>query len=531
MRQKMPYIVVNKNAAIIYVILISLIHLCFSAQASAYQRFSNPQKQNDYGIDAAALAQLYQRSTDYLWLEQQQLTVRAYDALEFIAHSINHGLNPNDYHQDLLEHLDPAQDQSNAHLFDLMLSDGLLKLVRDISTGRLDPAVVDPKWSIPRTPFNAIEFLQSALSDNHFKNRLASLVPTYDQYQQLKAAAERYQDYVDRGGWSAISQTTTVHPGESSQNIPAIRDRLSFEDETLNSIRPIQLDYYDEKLERAVRKFQQRHSLKADGIIGSETIRAMNVSAISRLQQIKVNLERLRWLPDDLGNRYIMVNLANYQLTAIEDEQVKLNMRVIVGKKKRPTPSFSSKMTHIVFNPRWYVPQKLARLDLLPKQKANPDYLVSHNFRVFSNEAGNKIEVDPQSIDWQSLSKDYFPYTLMQEPGEKNALGRLKFVIPNPWAIYIHDTPSKSLFNQTQRNFSSGCIRVEDPLALANFSLSSKIAEQSFEEILNTEDVREAKLDQPLTVYAIYTTVWFDGTELTFSPDSYHRDQKMAKYL
>jgi murein L,D-transpeptidase YcbB/YkuD len=242
-------------------------------------------------------------------------------------------------------------------------------------------------------------------------------------------------------------------------------------------------------------------------------------------------MERLRWLPDYLGQRYIMVNLANYQLTAVENEQVKLNMRVIVGKQKRSTPSFSGKITHVVFNPYWNVPHKLARLDLLPKQQANPDYLASHHFRVFSNETGNKVEVNPDTIDWQALSERYFPYTLRQEPGEKNALGRLKFIIPNPWAIYLHDTPSKSLFNHSRRTFSAGCIRVEDPLALASFSLGETAVQQSLTEILDTEDEYETKLEQPVTVYAIYSTIWFDGDDLIFSPDSYHRDQAMAKYF
>ncbi|MCG6936656.1 MAG: L,D-transpeptidase family protein [Gammaproteobacteria bacterium] len=519
------------NRAIIYAIVVNIIYFCFSGYAVAYQRYNAPQQQNDTGTDATALAELYPQPSDYLWLEQHQLTARAYDALQFIADSISHGLNPNDYHQDLLEQLDPAQDVSNAHIFDLMLSDGILKLIRDISTGRLDPAIVDPKWAIPRAPFNAVEFLREALAGNQFKEHLLSLVPTNGQYRRLEAAAKRYQQYVDRGGWSTIALSTTVHPGETSRIIPAIRDRLVFEDASLANIRPIHYENYDEKLEQAVRQFQRRHSLVADGVIGPATILAMNVSAATRLQQIKINMERLRWLPDKLGDRYIMVNLANYQLTAIEDEQVKLNMRVIVGKTKRPTPSFSSKMTHIVFNPRWHVPGKLARLDLLPRQQADPDYLASHNFRVFINEAGKRTEVDPESIDWQSLSAHNFPYTLRQEPGDNNALGRLKFVIPNPWAIYLHDTPSKSLFNRTQRNFSSGCIRVENPLALAYFSLTSSNSKSSLEEILNTEDVHKTKLEQPLAVYAIYSTVWFNGNELTFSPDSYHRDQKMAKYL
>ena len=520
----------NTNKAIIYAVVVNLICLCFSGQVIAYQRFITPQQQNDYGIDTASLSHLYQQPSDYLWIDQQQLNLKAYDALEFIAHSVNHGLNPNDYHQDLLQHLDPTDNKSEAHLFDLMLTDGLLKLIRDISTGRLDPVIVDPKWYIPRRQFNATEFLQQALSANHFKTHLNSLIPASDQYRQLTAAATRYQDIVNHGDWSKIPETSGLRTGHSDKNIPLIRDRLAIEDNTYTPD-PGQGNYYDKELKLAVQQFQRRHSLKTDGIIGPATIRALNISAVERLQQIKINLERLRWLPDNLGERYIMVNLANYRLKAIDNHQTKLDMRVIVGKTKRPTPSFSSKMTHVVLNPRWYVPNKLARLDLLAKQQSNPNYFEHYNFRVFDNKNGNRTEVDPDSIDWQAMTKQHFPYSLVQDAGKNNALGRLKFILPNPWKIYLHDTPSKSLFNQTQRNFSAGCIRVEDPLALAIFSMTKNNTRQSLLDIINSDYNHSAELEQPLSVYAIYTTVWLDKNELIFSPDSYQRDQKMAKYL
>ncbi len=498
----------------------------------ANQPFHSPQQQNDFDIDTASFSHLYQHPSDYLWIDQQQLTIKAYDALEFIARSVNHGLNPNDYHQDLLQHLDPERNKSEAHLFDLMLTDGLLKLMRDISTGRLDPAIVDPKWAIPRIPFNATTFLQHALSSDHFKTHLSSLIPASDQYRQLTTAAARYQNFVEHGGWSKIPETPELRIGSSHQNIPIIRNRLAVENDTLNLPDPeLNNNYYDEKLEQAVQQFQRRHGLKTDGIIGPATRLAMNVSAAERLQQIQINLERLRWLPDDLGERYIMVNLANYRLTAIDNSQTKLDMRVIVGKNKRSTPSFSSKMTHIVFNPRWYVPNKLARLDLLAKQQSNPNYFDHQNFRVFDNKNGKRTEVDPDSIDWKSMNKQNFPYTLVQDPGKKNALGRLKFILPNPWKIYLHDTPTKSLFNQTQRNFSAGCIRVEDPLALAIFSMTRDNTRQSLLDIINSDHIHRAELEQPISVYAIYTTVWLNAGELMFSPDSYQRDKKMAEYL
>ena len=195
----------------------------------AYQRSNELQLHTDYDIDAASLASLYPHPADYLWLNKQQLKDQATHALEFIADSANHGLNPDDYHFDLLQQLDPTLNESDAYLFDLVLSDGLLKLIRDISVGRLDPNVVDPKWSIPRESFNAAAFLQHALSTNDFKASLSSLIPVSQQYLQLKAAAVRYQNYVELGGWRKIPATPTLRTGDEHVNISAIRDRLSFE--------------------------------------------------------------------------------------------------------------------------------------------------------------------------------------------------------------------------------------------------------------------------------------------------------------
>ncbi len=489
-----------------------------------------PQQAN-HAVDTYALARLYPQSSDYLWLHQQKPGARTYDALEFIGRSVNHGLDPNDYHQDLLLQLDPTRNKSDAHLFDLMLTDGLLKLIHDLSTGRLDPTVVDPEWSIPRPLFDATAFLQQALSSDHFKACLLSLIPTSVQYRKLKIAAARYQAYVGRGGWATITGVPELRAGASHKNIPAIRHRLAIEDELLEPVDLDQQNRYGEKLEQAVKRFQRRHSLTVDGIIGPATIRALNISAEDRLQQISINLERLRWLPDDLGKRYIMINIANYRLTAVEDNKVKLDMRVIVGKAKRPTPSFSSKLTYIVYNPRWYVPHKLARLDLLPKQQKNPDFFNHENIRVYNLVNGIKVERDPDSIDWHTLTRRHFPYQLVQDPGKKNALGRLKFILPNPWNIYMHDTPSKYLFSQNERNFSSGCIRVEDPFALAKFSLGGTPILQPLVDEDKGNISHRTKLNNPLSVYAVYSTVWPDGDEIIFSPDSYQRDQKMAQYL
>ena len=528
------------NRTILFVVSISLCCLGLSGQAMAYKRLNITQPDLvDYeNFDTASLSRLYPHSDDYLWIKKQSLSHQAYAALEFIANSRDHGLEPNDYHFDLLQQLDPTLDDES-HLFDFILSDGLLKLIRVISVGRLDPGTVDPKWSIPRVPFDAPFFLQQALTKDYFSTSLSSLIPNSDQYKQLTEAAVHYHKIVDRGGWAVIPESEKLRIGEAHPNIALIRNRLAVENkpDTTPDSRPVPLllseqsNVFDEQLEITVKQFQRRHSLYPDGIIGSATQQAMNVSASDRLQQININLERLRWLPNDLGRRYIMVNLANYRLEAIEDDQVKLNMRVIVGKSKRSTPSFSSQMTHVVLNPRWYIPNKLARKDLLPKQQNNPEYFDRFNIRVYGNENGKRTEINPNSVDWHSVSNQDFPYTLVQEPGKKNALGRIKFILPNPWRIYLHDTPSKSLFDRSKRTFSSGCIRVEDPFALAGFSLSGNNLHQPLLDNIESDESFSTKLEQPLSVYAIYFTVWLKGDELIFTPDNYKRDLKMAKYL
>ncbi len=520
-------------AALAYLTSLIIISLVLSGEARASLPVDQTATHNNSrSINTIALAKLYPDDKHYLWLDKDnELTTRAYYALEFIADSASHGLNPDDYHYLLLQQLDPELDGDDAYLFDLMLSDGLLKLIKDMYIGRLNPALVDPKWSIPRKSFDAVEYLKFAFSTDHFRACLYSLIPDSPQYQALLAAAQRYQSYAAENNWQKIPATPILHVGDQHESVGAIRHRLTAEGYINEALGEEKVNYYDPQLAKSVREFQRQHSLNDDAVIGPATIREMNVSAAERLQHIYINLERLRWLPDELGKRYIMVNLANYRLTAIEDNDIKLDMRVIVGKNKRSTPSFSSKITHIILNPKWYVPKKLATKDLLPKQQKRADYFERFNFRVYKNENGKKVEINPDTVDWKTVSSQHFPYTLVQDSGRKNALGTMKFIVPNPWSIYLHDTPSKGLFNQEKRTFSSGCIRVEDPLALADFSLGHSRQTLPITELIKSEERHSTKLDQPVSVYAVYATVWQDGENVVFSPDNYGRDKRMARYL
>lgn len=476
--------------------------------------------------------QLYEFPGALLWQEQQQLTSKGHDALDFISSAFIHGLNPEDYHYSTLSQFDLASEKLGPLEYDHLLTTSLLDLIHDLAVGKTDPLLTDPQWHIPRPDFDSVSFLQQALLSKHFSSSLADIIPSSEIYQSLTTALSQYRSFAERKGWSIIPPLPLLRPGERHQLIPAIRQRLAIEDPILvitNDNENSQL--YDDELVSAVKRFQQHNQLKVDGIIGQETQATINISADQRVQQIKVALERYRWLPQQLGERHLIINLASYQLNAIADNQQQLNMRVIVGQQKRQTPSFTSKMTHIVFNPYWHVPPKLARKDLLPKQQKDPNYFYLNNFTVFQKENGQKVEIDPYSIDWQTLTGRRFPYSLRQSPGTNNALGKVKFMFPNPWDIYLHDTPNKELFKHHQRNFSSGCIRVEDPYALADFSLADSAASQLIQQLDDNNENSARHLAKPLPVYAIYSTVWPDKNGINFAKDNYLRDQSIAKHL
>ena len=511
--------------------VISVLLLCISLSANAMAPKWLAQHQNTYAVDIVSLSHFYSDEYSSLWLKNLHPSNHAYDAIDFITRSAKHGLDPNDYHYATLKQLDPSEGQLSAQKFDVLLTDGLLNLIHDLSVGRLKANEADPDWFIPQAEFNAPVFLQEALLAKQFREELDSLIPTSTEYITLIQTLARYQSYVARGGWSQIPQTRSIRLGENHQQLPAIRARLAFEDNHIPLSVHSESLKYDAQTELAIRHFQTTHGLDVDGIIGKSTVETMNISAHARVQQLKIALERRRWMPDNLGHQHLFINLANYTLRAVEAGNEKLKMRVVVGQKKRQTPSFSSQMNHIVVNPYWNVPRKLAVQDLLPKQQHDFNYFYTHDIRVFTHENGQKIEQDPYLIDWHALNEDNFPYLLRQDPGEYNALGQIKFLFPNDWAIYLHDTNHKQLFNKTVRSLSSGCIRVEDPIALANFSLADRYEPKTILELIESKENRGRKVTKALSVYAVYFTVWMGDNEVHFSPDVYQRDERMAKSL
>ena len=291
---------------------------------------------------------------------------------------------------------------------------------------------------------------------------------------------------------------------------------------------------FDEPLDAAVKRFQHRHGLAADGVVGKQTRQALNVPVAQRIEQLMINMERWRWIPHDLGPRYIVVNIADFSLTMVDEGRVRGTMRVVVGRNYRKTPVFSGTMTYLEFNPFWNVPRRLAVEDILPRVRKDPAYLEREGIRIFSGWSEDAVMLSPSEVDWASLNQNYFPIRLQQAPGPKNALGRIKFMFPNPHAVYLHDTPARGLFNRVTRDFSSGCIRVEDPATLAEFVLDGTAGwdRKTITERLGDGEHRIVRLQRPIPVHLLYWTAWADtdGT-VFFREDIYGRDAPLMRAL
>jgi len=292
--------------------------------------------------------------------------------------------------------------------------------------------------------------------------------------------------------------------------------------------------FFDAALAAAVIRFQQRHGLEPDGVVGEATLAALNVTAAERVRQLEGNLERLRWLPARLGERYILTNIAGYRLVVVEDGSESLSMRIVAGRSARNTPVLSGEIRYLVFNPYWTVPHKIASEDFLPKFRKNPEMVRRDGFRVFQGWGADAVEIAPESIDWSRFSRTYFPYRLRQDPGPRNSLGRVKFMFPNKHAVYLHDSPSRELFRKAKRNFSSGCIRVEKPLELADLLLKGNPSwtPEAIRAQVESGETREVTLPRSMPLYLFYWTAWSDpdGT-VQFREDIYERDPVLDKAL
>lgn len=460
--------------------------------------------------------------------------------LDAIAQSEQHGLSPSDYHFTQLSRFAGVRpsdlDAETLADLDMLLTDAALKLASHLAYGKVDPETLQSGHAVARSGQAVADSLAEALASQDVAAGFARFAPNQSDYRKLSEARARIHD-LSGEPWPPVPAGPTIRPGMEDERMPLIRQKLQMlGDLPLVGVETGQQGdvVYDGHLVVAVRQFQGRHGLEDDGLIGDGTLAALNVGPSERLTQIDANLERWRWLPDQLGDTHILVNVAGYDLRLVRGNNVVMRSRVIVGRPLRPTPLFSDSIRHLVFNPSWTVPRTIMIEDQLPVIRQNPGYLESMGFSLYRGWGPDRQPVDPASVDWWSLSEDYFPYQLIQEPGPGNALGQVKFMFPNQFDVYLHDTPARHLFRQSQRSFSSGCIRVENSLELARHLLESQSgwSGERLQRVLESRELTTVYLQNPVPVHLEYWTAWVDeaGT-LQFREDIYQHNGAVTAAL
>ena len=471
--------------------------------------------------------------------------LRVVEALERAA---DHGLPQRKYGAEALRRraaeaaaLSPAE----AKALDLDIAAAFLVYARDVSTGLVTPRSVDPEIHIDVTRAAPADLLEAAYKAPDLTAYLESLAPRAPEYQRLKGVLSDYLRVSSQGGWGpALPEFGIVRPGETSSAVTMLRQRLIAlgdlppEPELtlmMSNARPgtpLIPTTYDQRLLQGVASFQARHGLQADGVAGPRTLRALNAPIERRIAQIMLNMERLRWRSRPTEKRRVDVNLAGFEVTVYDDDKPVYWSRVAVGQTEdgMQTPEFDNRIDHLVFHPSWNVPHSIASREMLPQVKRNIRYFVDNNFEVTR---GGEV-VDTLKVDWSKVTQANFSYQVRQKPGPDNALGRVKFMFPNRFNVYLHDTPSRHLFGEDARAFSHGCVRVERPMELAEALLAPQSADPRAEVEKNLANNTEhlVRIRPTTLVRLTYHTAWVDAQgRLQFRDDVYSRDEKLAVAL
>ena len=529
----------------------------------------------------AHVQQFYEkRMFEPAWVDTEGPLPGAHALLEALRDAVREGLDPELYHllkaEALLDDLRTMPQPPDGVLLadlDLLLTDTFLIYSAHLSVGCVNPETYNPEWVPERPEVDLLDVLEASLEPEQLRESLEGLLPIHPGYSRLRDALTQYREIDAAGGWPEVPEGPAFRLGDNHERVASLRRRLVVTGELAPDMSgaPTRTDRnqsgpvnsvshqgesehgtpklfeelsdgaasggprrFDEALQQAVQRFQARHGLEPDGVVGPQTLEALNVSAAERARQMALNLDRWRWLGQDLGNRYMLVNIPDFSLEVVEDGKTILRMAVVVGRTYRRTPVFSDTVRYIVLNPSWNTPRSIAVRDELPEIQKDPGFLERHGFRVLQGWGADEREIDPNEIDWSKLSARDFPYHLRQDPGPLNALGQIKFMFPNKFNVYLHDTPARGLFARLQRDFSSGCIRLERPIDLAEYVLKEDPGwtREAIVEAIEAEQKRTVPLHRRIAVHLQYWTAWVeeDGT-VQFRKDLYGRDKRLADAL
>ncbi len=472
-----------------------------------------------------------------MWFENCDSLGKIGQMIDFVAEAEFHGLHPEDYHfkemKSSWEELETDEALIfNANFiagFDLLLTDAFFGLSSNLYYGKLESEALDTIWGIPRNksiiPFDMR--LKAMLSQGSVQEAFRQFYPPYPGYEAMVAEAKRLKAIQSADFQVKLDLIKSIKPGDTLESVALIKDKLAFlgyyqPDTTINPT------VYDTLAVDAVRDLQEQFGYNRDGAIGKNTLKALNMPVETKINKLYVNMERLRWMPDSLEKVYLMVNIADFTLNVLSGNDTLLSMRTIVGQDARETPVFNSRITYMVMSPSWHVPPTIKKKDVVPSVIKDIAYLDKKQMKVYDSK-GNVV--DPATINWK---KDGMKYNFKQKPGAHNSLGKVKFMFPNKHNIYLHDTPSRSLFARDERTFSSGCIRVEKPFELASLLLADKPewTPERIKEAMNSGVEKTIVLKDKVGVYIYYLTAWGSASgKISYRADVYNRDKVIEEAL
>jgi murein L,D-transpeptidase YcbB/YkuD len=472
------------------------------------------------------------RGNEMAWVEDKHPRPQMDAFIKALAGADAEGLDPETYSYSALaaqrkeagkgfltkQGFEPAQ----AARLDAWMTYLYMKYSSDLADGVSDLAHADRTWQIEPEAFDPLQHLEHALSSNDIEESLRSLLPNAPQYTHLRESLTAYRKIAAAGGWPQIAPRARFKAGQTSEHVTMLAARLKASGDFKGAVSTDPMPFSADLVE-AVKHFQSRHGLEPDGVPGPAVIAAMNVPVETRIDQIRLNLERWRWLPRDLGARHILVNIPQYHLEVWENGAPALTMRVVVGRKDTQTPIFNDRMTYIVFSPYWNVPPGIAQNETLPAIMSDAAFLKRNNMEVLDRSGQ---VVDPATIDLSDPER----YRFRQRPGGANSLGLVKFMFPNQFNVYLHDTPADSLFARASRSFSHGCVRVEDPQALARYLLRDQPewTEAKIAEAMHAGEEQHVKLREAIPVYLGYWTTSAGPEGVQFRSDVYGIDRRQA---
>lgn len=536
------------------------LHTSSALRASYMQGLLLHQSYGDYRVDTLRMERVvgeFYADRDYrtFWFNSfNEPDLSVVDMITAIKRASYEGLDPADYHLAEIDALfdeveedsfeTPRERNLAAITLDIYLTDAFFALAHDLYEGLIDYEAFTQRlkelsdemdinfvWNTPFPHLDLIGLLKKVKSNGEIENTLYGLVTQNRIYLDLLDAYERYRVIVADGGFVQVPNVY-LKRGSKGKAVRLLAHRLFQSDD---------LDFYDDEyttfdksLEEALKHYQRRMGIWPSGLLGKRTRAALNVPAHVRLSQLKLNLERARWEKDPMTCSCVFVNIPAFMMYFLEDGKIRLKMRVVVGRKKNPTPIFQSMMSYVVLNPTWNVPQSIVKKEMLKRLQEDPDYLASRNFKAYSGWAKNRKEIDPFDVDWyQYDGEKNLPYSFVKQPGAGNPLGRVKFMFPNKYAVYMHDTNEKGLFKRSIRAYSHGCIRLQHPQKMLEF-VAQNYMDKSYDELqkmMKDKENESLQLQERIPVYIRYYTAWVNEDGVNFRKDIYGYDKIMQKLM